>query len=147
MSSILKISEACSLALHAMVFMASEAEKKYSTHEIAERLKASESHLSKVMRKLVEAKLVYSVTGPGGGFELAKQPKQITLLDIFEVIEGPLTDCQCLTGEPVCGRMQCILGDMLGMVNRSVKEYLSKTDLANLQEECSLKGKQKSNEL
>jgi Rrf2 family protein len=127
-----------------MVLVSSDVDKKYSTHELAERLKASEAHLSKVMRQLVKAELVCSVTGPGGGFELAKNPELITLLDIFEVIEGPLTDCSCLVGEPICGRMNCILGDMLSLVNKSVRGYLKNTDLAMLQEGCELKGKKKS---
>jgi len=139
MSSLLKMSEACSLALHAMVFMAANPAKTYSTHEIAEKLQASEAHLSKVMQRLAKAELVNSERGPKGGFALAAAPETITLMNIFEVIEGPISNSHCLAGDPVCGRMKCIMGDMLNTVNNELKKYLSGTNLAMLKEDCDLK--------
>jgi Rrf2 family transcriptional regulator, nitric oxide-sensitive transcriptional repressor len=139
MSSVIKISEACSLALHAMVMMAANPAKKFSTHEMAQKLKASEAHLSKVMQRLVKTKLVTSGRGPKGGFELASDPDKITLMDIFEAIEGPLSESHCLVGQPVCGRMNCIMGDILNNVNNELRKYLSETSLAMLKEECELK--------
>lgn len=139
MSSLLKMSEACSLALHAMVFMAANPAKTYSTHEIAEKLQASEAHLSKVMQRLAKADLVNSERGPKGGFTLTAAPEAITLMNIFEVIEGPMPNSHCLAGQPVCGRMNCIMGDILNNVNNELRKYLSETSLAMLKEECDLK--------
>ncbi len=139
MSSLLKMSEACSLALHAMVFMAANPAKTYSTHDIADKLQASEAHLSKVMQRLVKAELIKSERGPKGGFTLAASPHTITLMAIFEVIEGPLANGHCLAGHPVCGRMKCIMGDILDNVNHELRKYLTETSLAMLKEDCGLK--------
>jgi len=139
MSSLLKMSEACSLALHAMVFMAANPAKTYSTHDIAKKLQASDAHLSIVMQRLVKAELIKSERGPKGGFTLTASPDTITLMNIFEVIEGPMSNGHCLAGDPVCGRMKCIMVDILNNVNQELRKYLSETSLAMLKEDCDLK--------
>ncbi|MCH7590329.1 Rrf2 family transcriptional regulator [PVC group bacterium] len=44
-------------------------------------------YLSKLLKELVEKRILKSVKGPGGGFVLAKDPKEITLMDIIEVFD------------------------------------------------------------
>ncbi|MCK4620269.1 MAG: Rrf2 family transcriptional regulator, partial [Desulfobacterales bacterium] len=67
MSNIIKISEAASMAIHAMVFLASESGRIVPSREIATTLRSSEAHLSKVMQRLAKAGLVSSTRGPKGG--------------------------------------------------------------------------------
>lgn len=52
--------------------------------------------LSKIMRLLVEAGLVSSAPGPGGGFRLARPAASMTLKEVFEAVEGPLALIDCL---------------------------------------------------
>ena len=132
MSEILKISEAASLALHTMVYMVENQGKKVTTAFVAASLNASEAHLSKVLQRLAKVGLVKSIRGPKGGFILGKQPQTITLLDVFEAIEGPFQPNDCLLDTPVCAG-QCILGDLLGDINRQVREYLAGKRLDQLQ--------------
>ncbi|MDN6626287.1 MAG: Rrf2 family transcriptional regulator [Pisciglobus halotolerans] len=51
---------------------------------------SSHSYIRKIIRKLVVNGLVSSVSGSNGGFSLAKQPKEISLLDVVEALEGPI---------------------------------------------------------
>jgi DNA-binding IscR family transcriptional regulator len=44
----------------------------------------------KVLAQLVKAGPARSVKGPGGGYSLARVPKEITLLDIIEAVGGPI---------------------------------------------------------
>ncbi len=132
--SILRISEALSLGLHAMVFLAAHVGEPKRVGEIAKRLKASEAHLAKVLQTLARAGLVRAVRGPKGGYELAKPPEEITLLEIFEVLHGPLEDRLCLFKEPLCGGKRCILGDLLEKVNQAVREHFSQTNLKMVQD-------------
>lgn len=44
--------------------------------------------LYRVLRKLVDANLLIGVSGPGGGYSLARKPREISLLDIVEAVEG-----------------------------------------------------------
>lgn len=60
-----------------------------SSQEINKRLRCSPTYLKKIMRKLVIAKLVDSVSGNNGGFTLAASADQINLLQVVEAVEGP----------------------------------------------------------
>ncbi len=132
MANLLKISEAASLALHTMVYLAADDGRLVTTHEIGEALRVSEAHLAKVLQRLARVGLVDSTRGPKGGFRLAKAGDSISLLEVYETIEGPLTDTVCLLGEPVCQGEKCILGGLLETVNRQAREYLAGTTLADL---------------
>jgi Rrf2 family protein len=134
MENILKISEAASLALHAVAYLADRTNEKLSNKDIAAAIKVSEAHLSKVMQRLNKAGIVRSIRGPKGGFTLAKDPVETRLLDVYEAIEGPLPNNYCLIGSPVCAGDKCILGDLLGNLNNEVRDYLEKTRLSDLTE-------------
>lgn len=58
------------------------------SYTLSDRLGLSDSYLKKIMRQLVVAELVDSEAGKKGGFVLKKAPENISLLDVFEAIEG-----------------------------------------------------------
>lgn len=58
------------------------------SYNISEDLGVSDSYLKKIIRQLVVAGLITSEAGKKGGVSLKKHPDKITLLDIFEAIEG-----------------------------------------------------------
>ena len=129
MSSVLKISDAASLALHSMVILAESPNVLVTAKKAARDLLVSEAHLSKVMQRLVKSGLVDSVRGPGGGFKLAKPANKITLLDVYETIDGPLDEDNCLLHLKVCERNVCIMGNEIAEVNAKIKKYLADTNL------------------
>ena len=133
MSSIVKVSGAASLALHAMSFLAvHEGDPMVSTHEVAETFHCSEDHLKKVVQRLVRAGVVRTVRGPRGGIALARPANKITLLEIFEAMEGPLETGNCILGNPVCSYNECIMGGLTESLNKQAKAYLVKTRLSQL---------------
>ena len=132
MDNILKISEAASLAMHSGVYLAVNKDEKVSTKEIANVLGASEHHLSKVLQRLTRACLVNSIRGPKGGFVLGKSPDEITLLDVYEAIEGSFPAGNCLLSTKICKGDKCILGRLLKDLNREVMDYLENTKLSDL---------------
>jgi Rrf2 family protein len=131
MSGLVKFTEAASLALHTMSYLSADAERLVPVHEVAERLEVSENHLAKVMQRLVRAGLAHSTRGPKGGFILARDPGAISLLEVYEAIEGPLDTCPCLFPTPRCSG-SCLLGDVIGKANRQVRDHLSRTHLSDL---------------
>lgn len=131
MSSILNFTEAVSLALHSMYYLARNPDKVVANREIASFLGGSQAHLFKVLRQLTRIGLIASVRGPSGGFMLKKAPKDITLLNIYEAIEGPLTTTSCLLKTPVCAQT-CILGDLITSINDQVLTYFSQTRLSDI---------------
>ena len=133
MSSVLKISEAVSLGIHACVIIA-KSENRISASEIAEILKASEAHLAKVLQRLVRSGMIFSNRGPKGGFKLAKKAADIHLMEIYEAIDGEMPLHNCLFEKPVCDGKKCSLYGLLNRINNEVKSYFSKTSLADLLE-------------
>ena len=131
MSNIIKISEAASMALHAMTLLAENPDTLFSTRDVASTLKVSEAHLSKVLQRLAKAGLVKSVRGPKGGFVLGRDRNRITLLEVYEAIEGPLVECNCLMDNRVCSGT-CILGGFIEKVNKEAHGYLTGTKLSDL---------------
>jgi len=131
MSSLLKISEAASLAIHAMAVLADRPQSPTSTGEIAAALHASENHLSKVLQRLGREGLVRSTRGPGGGFVLGRDAAQITLLDIYEAIEGPLMPEHCLFDAPICGG-KCLFDSLLENTSARLREYLASRRLSGM---------------
>ena len=133
MSNIIKISEAASMALHAMVVLAGESDRIVPSKEMAATLGRSEAHLCKVLQRLAKAGLVTSTRGPKGGFVLKRPAQDIRLLEIYEAIEGPLEERNCLLGRPICRGGECIFGDLLNKVDQQAKDYLSRKRLSDSQ--------------
>jgi len=132
MSNAVKISEATSLALHTMVYLAGKPEEIVSVNEIASILSISEAHLSKVLQRLSKAGLVESNRGPKGGFKLVRNPEEITLIEVYEVVEGPLQHPDCLYGTRICNNDQCIFHGLLGTMGKMFRDYLSNTKLSDV---------------
>ncbi len=63
--------------------------------ELAENLGQSEKYLEQLLLPLRRARLVTSTRGPHGGYRLARPPAYITLLEIVQLMQGPLTFCDC----------------------------------------------------
>lgn len=128
--SILKISEATSLALHAMMILTKNQKKLVSVKEIATELDVSANHLSKVMQRLNKAGFIDSIKGFNGGFKLSVAPGKVTFLEIYELFEGKLKSSNCLLNNRECGD-KCMFGDLISSVNNQVKERFEKTKLSD----------------
>ena len=130
MSSLIRVSDAAKLALHATALLSTSEDEHVPAADLAERLGASEAHLAKVMQRLAHVGLVDSTRGPGGGYRLARAARKITLMQVYEAVEGPLEPAACMFGEPVCGRKKCVLGGVLGEVNAMLASWLAETKLS-----------------
>ena len=130
----LRISEAASLAMHALGYLAHREVRPVPVREIASRFEISEAHLSKVMQRLVKVGLLRSARGPKGGFLLTRGPESITLLEIFEAIEGPIEPSSCLLSASICDGESCILGRIVLEANRTLRTRLEETTLIEVGE-------------
>jgi Rrf2 family protein len=129
----LKISDAVNLGFHAMAILGSDRDgRRYSVIELANHLAASENHLAKIMQRLSRRGLVQSKRGPNGGFVLARPAAEITLLEIYEAIDGPLPDRRCLMDHPILGEHRCLYGDLLASIQDQVSQHLRTTTLESI---------------
>ena len=133
MDTILRISDAANLAIHAMAHIArSKGNVNHSVGEIAGEQGVSVAHLSKVMQRLVKVGLLTSRRGPGGGFVLGRAADKISLLEILEAMDGPMSDCKCLLGRKKCLFGGCALGALLTHVNHQVRVFMASRNLTDL---------------
>ncbi|MHB1035553.1 MAG: RrF2 family transcriptional regulator [Pirellulales bacterium] len=132
MPSLVRISEAASLALHTMAILAKNHARRLTTQEISAVLGGSPHHLAKVMQRLARAGLVDSTRGPQGGFRTRRPAAEVSLLEIYEAVDGPLGEARCLLAEPICDGKDCVLGELVQAVHRQVRNYLERTTLAEL---------------
>jgi Rrf2 family protein len=129
----LKISEAASLAMHALGYLANRQDGPITSREIATRFEISEAHLSKVLQRLTKVELVRSVRGPRGGFILTRPPESVTLLEVFEAIEGRFEPNQCLLSSAICEGDDCILGKIVVEANSMLRTRLEETTLIDVE--------------
>ncbi len=126
MGTIIKISEAAVIALHAVDFIAKSDGNPCSTRAIASELGVSYNHLVKVMQRLTRAGLLLPGRGPKGGFTLSKKAKAGKLRDVFEAVDGRMSLASCFMRTKVCGKTGCILGTLIVETNARFREAMDK---------------------
>jgi len=134
MGKLIKVSDAATIGLHAAIVIAGGGGRVAATPEIAARLQVSEAHLAKVLQRLTRHGIVKSVRGPKGGFVLARPAEAISLLEVYEAIEGPLQAGECLFDLPVCREHACIFGGLLHEIYRRLHDKLAGTRLEDVKE-------------
>jgi len=128
----IKISERVNLAIHALGYMATySGEEPFAVSHIAERMEVSPSHLAKVMQMLVKSGFITSVRGAKGGFYFIADPLNISLLNVYEAIDGPLMKQDCLLPSPMCKPGNCILNDVLTEATAFLSDNLSKKHISD----------------
>ena len=118
--------------MHALGLLTSRPNDTLTCRAIAMEFRVSEAHLSKVLQRLVKAGLLVSARGPKGGFSLAREPASVSLIEVFEAIEGPIKPVECFFSEPICEGGSCALGKVIADVNRTFYEYLSERNLEDI---------------
>lgn len=131
MSKIVHISEAASIAIHSLAIIASSPEK-LNAGKIARLTGSSPNHLSKVMQLLVKNNYLRSMRGPSGGFILNIPADQITLLEVYEFIEGAI-ECQfCGIPDDKCPFVSCVFGVKAEVFSAEFIHYLRNTRISDL---------------
>ncbi len=101
--------------------------------EIEKTQGISRKYMHSILTTLKSAGLVRAIRGAGGGFVLAKEPKEINVHEIVEALEGPFDFTECVGSESFCDKSQeCVTRDVWNDVGRAVKEVLTKTKLDEL---------------
>jgi Rrf2 family protein len=129
--SLIKISEGASLAMHAMALIARDGSRRLKVRELAEHLGASRAHMAKVFQKLAASGLVDSTRGPAGGFELGRDPDDITFLDILEVMDGKIKLDGCPFDRKSCAFEDCIFRGEVARISRDIHHMYGKITLSD----------------
>jgi len=96
------ISTSATHALNAIAVLAERPDEFQGAANIAERIGAPQNYLGKLLQGLVQAGVVRSQKGMGGGFQLARAPEKITLYDVVEPVDHVSRWEGCFLGRPSC---------------------------------------------
>lgn len=103
----MKLSTKGRYGVKAMVDLAiNYGENPVSIKSISERQHISEYYLEQLFSQLRKSSLVKSVRGAGGGYTLNKEPSEITIKEVLDVLEGPIEISTCLE-ESACNNIEC----------------------------------------
>ncbi len=102
---------------------------------ISERQKISLSYLEQLFGKLRRHELIQSVRGPGGGYCLARDLRDVTVADIITAVDEPLDATQCGGKENCHDDQRCMTHDLWATLNKRMYEYLDSVSLGDLVEQ------------
>jgi Rrf2 family protein len=101
--------------------------------DIAHNQNISEKYLSKLIIPLKGAHLVNSSRGSHGGYILSRDPSEITLREILEVLEGGITPVDCSKDGSVCSKSSgCPARDVWCMLESAITGLLEGITLADM---------------
>lgn len=105
-----------------------------SAPEIAEDTGLPGATVSQVLKTLGAAGLVVSHRGARGGYELAREPDQVTVRELVVAFEGPLAVTACVDGaEDSCAvESLCLMAGGWEQVNTAIRTALDSVSLADL---------------
>ena len=134
MAGIVNVSEAASIAFHTAFHLASSGNALVQKQTLADELNVSQEHLAKIIQRMARAGILETVRGPKGGCRLTPQASSMSLLQIFEAVEGPYQPLGCLLQKQICTGECCLLGGMLQKMSREIYEQLKSTTLREVAE-------------
>ena len=107
--------------------------------EISARQKISLSYLEQLFGKLRRKEIVESVRGPGGGYLMGKDMRQLTVSEIILAVDEPIDATQCGGKENCRGDEKCITHDLWAQLNKRIFDYLGSVTLKQLVDEQKAK--------
>jgi Rrf2 family protein len=128
----MKLTSASTYAVTALAYLARQRPGgNVASHAIARAEGFPEKDLLKLLKRLASAGILRSVRGPNGGFALARDSKDVTLLEVIEAVDGPRRAVVTPVGKEgaaVDKRLQAVCDEAVA----SVREQLTTVTLAEL---------------
>ena len=136
----LRLSKKADYALMAMKHLATHTDAaSTSARAIAEEYNIPLELLAKVLQRLARSGLLASHQGTRGGYTLSKPPASISVADIIQAIDGPLTVTACSTDDEQCEQFnRCNVRDPLWRIKDRIIAALETVSLGEIASEVPL---------
>jgi Rrf2 family protein len=130
----LRLSKKADYALLAMRHLAAHADREaVSARELAESYDIPPELLAKVLQQLVRANLLASHQGIRGGYGLARTANAVSVADVIQAVDGPLTVTACSEFDHSCDQYaKCNVRDPLWRIKDRIVSALAATSIAEL---------------
>ena len=131
----LRLSKKSDYALIAMKHLATRSAggTSSSAREISECYDIPLELLAKVLQRLVRSRLLVSVQGTRGGYRLARQASMISVADVIQAVDGPVTVTACSTDDHNCDQYsKCSVRDPLWKIKNRILDALNTVSVAEM---------------
>ncbi len=105
----LRMTKQADYAIVLLTRMASSPESRLNASEVANQTGLPQPIVSKILKLLARREILISHRGAKGGYRLARSPKEVSVAQIIEAVEGPIAITECVdenpgecSQEPVC---------------------------------------------
>ena len=129
----LRIAKLTDYATVLMVRLAREPARCFSAAQLADELGLPLPTVAKLLKRLLQAGLLTSMRGAGGGYSLAHAPRAISVADVVSAIEGPVALTECSLGKGNCSlEKNCATRANWQLISRAVRVALEAVSLADM---------------
>jgi FeS assembly SUF system regulator len=129
----LQVSKLTDYATVIMSFLALDPNGVFSATRIAREIHLSVPTVSKILKILAEKNLVKSFRGTGGGYQLGRSTREITMVEIISAIEGDLFATECCSIQSNCMRDSlCAIKENWQMINNIILNALKSVTLHDM---------------
>ena len=132
------ISQTAEYALRAIVFLGNQVGEACTTAQLAYEIDAPPSYLAKVMKGLTRAGIVGSQRGLHGGFTLARDPSEVTILEVVNAVDAMHRISQCPLGRPAHTSGLCPLHRRMDNVMAAAENTLRLSTIGEVLDEPGL---------
>jgi len=129
----LKLSKLTDYATVILSYMARDNCRVHGALEIAEATGIAQPTASKILKILVNAKVLASTRGAKGGYSLARAPEKITVASVISALEGPIALTECSASHRSCEQASgCRIQGNWHLLNQRVSQALESVTLADM---------------
>lgn len=129
----MKLSTKGKYGLYAMFYLAQHTDDVCQPLKSVAEIGVPEDYLEQLLGTLRRSGLVTTVRGAQGGYALAKAPEAITVGDIIDALEGPLTISDCVGDERCCHKSEsCASRRVWAYLSQSINSLLQSITLRDM---------------
>lgn len=130
----LRLNKITDYAVVVLTQLARDTEQRVTAPLLAQESNIPQPTVAKLLKALVREGILVSQRGAQGGHYLARDPQDISMLEIVRALEGPVALTACVDGaEGDCGvENLCPVRGNWDLVNRAISESLARVSLADM---------------
>lgn len=129
----LKISKLTDYATVIMSYLAKHGPHQQVATEVAQATGIALPTVSKVLKALTKARILTSIRGAHGGYQLARPAEQISVATIINALEGPIALTECSLSTDICEQNgSCEISGNWEKINRAIQVALESVSLADM---------------
>lgn len=112
---------------------------RVSSQAVADARRISKPLAAKILTTLSQSGIVRGSTGPGGGYELEKNPQDIRLIDVVKCFELQSRGVMCPFGKDWCGQYEpCPMHNQIIAMEETMRNFLTQNHFGDFADsECS----------